>query len=126
MLKPFNLKAINGEIGMQGRHLQFTNYPLFMENRERGGYRVLHWISGQGGDQVLLPNLNHKDPVIRALMEDHRFRKALSLAIDRDELNEVGFFGVGTWIWQVVPLGRAGRRRTPQTFESVHGSFPSD
>ena len=95
-IETINLKAINGEIGMQGRHLQFTNYPLFMENRERGGYRVLHWVAGQGGNQVLLPNLNHKDPVIRALMEDHRFRKALSLAIDRDELNEVGFFGVGT------------------------------
>jgi len=91
-----NFKAINGEIGMQSRHLLFTNYPLFMENREQGGYRVLHWTPGNGGDLVLLPNLNHKDPVLRVLLEDKRFRQALSLALDRDEINAVGYFGVGT------------------------------
>ena len=91
-----NFKAINGEIGMQARHLLFTNYPLFMENRRRGGYRVLHWVAGQGGELVLLPNLNHKDPALRKLMNDRRFRQALSLAIDREELNQVGYFGVGT------------------------------
>lgn len=91
-----NLKAINGEIGMQSRHLLFTNYPLFMENRKAGGYRVLHWTPGNGGDLAILPNLNHKDPVLRKVMEDKRFRKALSLAIDRNEINEVGFFGIGT------------------------------
>ncbi|MBT4136945.1 MAG: ABC transporter substrate-binding protein [Candidatus Latescibacteria bacterium] len=91
-----NFKAINGEIGMQSRHLMFTNYPLLMENRKKGGYRVLHWTPGNGGDLAILPNLNHKDPVMRAILEDHRFRKALSLAIDRDEINEVGYFSVGT------------------------------
>lgn len=91
-----NFKAINGEMGMQSRHLMFTNYPLLMENRKKGGYRVLHWTPGNGGDLVILPNLNHKDPVLRTILEDRRFRKALSLAIDRDEINEVGYFGVGT------------------------------
>ncbi len=90
-----NFKAINGEMGMQERHLQFTNYPLFMENSKRGGYRVLHWVAGQGGTQVLLPNLNHKDPAMNGLMNDRRFRFALSLALNRDEINQVGFFGVG-------------------------------
>ncbi len=91
-----NLKAINGEMGMQSRHLLFTNYPLLMENREQGGYRVLHWTPGNGGDIAILPNMNHKDPVMRVLLEDKRFRQALSLAIDRDEINEVGYFSVGT------------------------------
>lgn len=91
-----NFKAINGEIGMQSRHLLFTNYPLFMENREHGGYRVLHWTPGNGGDTAILPNMNHKDPVLRGLIADKRFRQALSLAINRDEINEVGYFSVGT------------------------------
>jgi peptide/nickel transport system substrate-binding protein len=90
-----NLKAINGEIGMQGRHLQFENYPLFMENRERGGYDVRHWTNGSGGALVIAPNMNHKDPVLRDIIRDARFRKALSLAIDRDAVNEANYFGIG-------------------------------
>ena len=90
-----NLKAINGELGMQARHLQYNNYPLLVENQESGGYRVFEWTSGQGGQSVLLPNHNHRDPVVREILEDRRFRIAMSLAINRDEINEIGFFGVG-------------------------------
>lgn len=90
-----NLKAINGEIGMQSRHLQFQNYPLFMEGREKGDYRVVHWLNGSGGTNNIALNLNHKDPVMRKLIRDHRFRKALSFALNRDELNEADFFGIG-------------------------------
>jgi len=90
-----NLKAINGEMGMQSRHLQFQNYPLFMEGREKGDYRVVHWLNGSGGTNNIALNLNHKDPVMRDIIRDHRFRKALSLALNRDELNEADFFGIG-------------------------------
>lgn len=89
-----NLKAMNGEVGMQGRHLAITNYPLFMENRSRGGYRLFHWINSGGGENILALNLNHKDPVLREIFGDRRFRIALSHAIDRQELNEVCFFGI--------------------------------
>ncbi len=91
-----NLKAINGEIGMQARHMDFRNYPLFMSNRGKGGYRILHWISGGGGTLQLGLNLNHKDPVLKKIFHDRRFRIALSHAINRDEINEAKFFGIGT------------------------------
>ncbi len=90
-----NLKAINGELGMQARHLQFSNYSLLKENEARGGYRVYEWTSGQGGQSVILPNHNHKDPVIREIIADRRFRVALSHAINREEINEVGYLGMG-------------------------------
>jgi peptide/nickel transport system substrate-binding protein len=90
-----NLKAINGEMGMQGRHLQFSNYPLFREHSKKRGYRVMHWISAGGGDSAIALNLNHKDPVLRKIVHDRRFRIALSHAINRVEINEIGFFGVG-------------------------------
>jgi peptide/nickel transport system substrate-binding protein len=90
-----NLKAINGELGMQSRHLQFGNYALFKENEQRGGYRVFEWTGGQGGQSAVLLNHNHRDPVIRNVIEDRRFRIALSHAIDRDEINEIGYFGIG-------------------------------
>jgi peptide/nickel transport system substrate-binding protein len=76
--------------------MDFLNYPLFMENRERGRYEVLHWINGGGGTLQLAPNLNLKsDPVLQKLFQDSRFRIALSHAINRDEINEICFFGIG-------------------------------
>ena len=80
---------------MQARHLNFQNYPLMMENRRRYGYRVLHWITANGGTHTLGVNLNQRDPVLRRIVADRRFRIALSHAIDRKALNDVGFFGVG-------------------------------
>ena len=41
-----------------------------------------------------IPNLNVNDPVWRALMRDVRFRRALSLAINRHEINQVIYFGL--------------------------------
>ena len=35
-IETINIKAINGEVGMQGRHISFQNYPLFMTNRAKG------------------------------------------------------------------------------------------
>ena len=90
-----NLKAINGEIGMQGRHLLFSNYPLFMEHSKSRGYKVFHWIGSGGADAAIALNLNHRDPVLRDIIHNRRFRIALSHAMNRDELNEIGFFGVG-------------------------------
>ena len=91
-----NFKAINGEMGMQGRHLLFDNFPLFMENTQKGGYSVVQWMSGSGGSLLIAPNLNHKDPVLRKLLEDRRFRIALSHSINRDAINEIAYFGIGT------------------------------
>jgi peptide/nickel transport system substrate-binding protein len=94
-IETINLKAINGEVGMQGRSISFENYPLFMTNRARGGYRVHHWIDGGDGTTALVLNLNHKDPVLKAIFHDRRFRKALSQALDRDAINEVCYMGAG-------------------------------
>jgi len=94
-VETINLKAINGEVGMQGRHLSFENYQLFMSNRAKGGYRVLHWIDGGTGNLVLCPNLNHRDPALRQVFGDKRFRIALSVAINREEINQVLYYGVG-------------------------------
>ena len=56
---------------------------------------------------VLMPNLTHKAPERRALFQDIKFRKALSLAIDRDEINEILYLGLAT-PQQSVPVRRSG------------------
>ena len=118
-----NLKCMNGEVGMQGRHLSFANYPLFMSNQEKGGYRVFQWIDGGDGSNPVALNLNHKDPVLREIFGDRRFRIALSHAINRDELNEACYFGLG------VPRQMCPPRTSPYYFpdyETAHIEYDPD
>ncbi len=93
-----NFRALGGFVEMQSRHMDFDNLALFLENRAegQGDFRVLLWDSSSGGSFNMGFNQNHRDPVMREIIRDRRFRIALSHAINRDELNEVGFFGLGT------------------------------
>ncbi len=84
-----------GESMLQARNLELKNYPVLKAAEERNGYTVNLWKSGRGSQLVLFPNLNVKDPVWRAAVRDVRFRRALSLGIDRGEINQVVFFGLG-------------------------------
>lgn len=115
-----NFKAINGEMGMQGRHLLFGNFPLFMENSKKSGYRVVQWITGSGGSLLVAPNLNHKDPVLRPIIEDRRFRIALSHAMNRDAINEIAYFGIGT-PRQVAPPPMS--EYYSESFEKAHTRY---
>jgi peptide/nickel transport system substrate-binding protein len=99
-----------GESMLQARNLELKNFPVLKAAEQRNGYTVNLWKSGRGSQFVLFPNLNVKDPVWRALVRDARFRRALSLGIDRDEINQVVFFGLGVpannKVLPVAPLFR--------------------
>jgi peptide/nickel transport system substrate-binding protein len=89
-----NLKAIAGELDMQLRHMNFANFPLFQDSKEQGNYRVLQWVRGYITDSVIAPNIAHKDPVMREIMSDKRFRWALSAGINRAEIIESVYLGM--------------------------------
>ena len=90
-----NLKLAAGELDFHFRHVRLTNATLFLEGRDRGDYRVLRWASADGASPLIMPNVSNKDPVLREIISDRRFRYALSLAIDRDEMNELVHSGLG-------------------------------
>ncbi|MBC7321194.1 ABC transporter substrate-binding protein [bacterium] len=90
-----NLKAIAGELDCQERHLFFANYPVFMENRNKGDYRVIKWLRTAAAEPAILLNQNVKNPMLRRLFTDRRFRIALSLAINREEINQLVYLGMG-------------------------------
>lgn len=94
-IETINMRAINGEVGMQDRNLKFDYYPQFMEGRANRQYRVLHWIDSSGGTNNIALNLNHRDPATRTLFGEAKFRQALSYAIDRKALNEACYYGIG-------------------------------
>ena len=84
-----------GDIDLQARYLRFDNYTFLKQGEQRNRYHVRLWEKALGSQIALYPNLNAEDPEWRKLMRDVRFRRALSLGINRHEVNEVVYFGLG-------------------------------
>ena len=53
------------------------------------------WNRLHASDVAIQPNYNHPDPRLRRIYQDKRFRQALSLAIDRQEMNHIIYFSRG-------------------------------
>jgi len=87
-------KAGVGETDLQARYLRFTDFTFLKRGEERGKHKVYQWKTAVGAQIALFPNLNHKDPVWRKLFRDVRFRRALSLGINRREINQVMYYGL--------------------------------
>jgi peptide/nickel transport system substrate-binding protein len=83
-----------GEADLQARDVHFNNYTFLKQGEKQNGYRTLLWRPGRGSHVALFPNLNVNDPVWRTLLRDVRFRRALSLAIDRSLVNQSLYFGL--------------------------------
>ncbi|HEV3175027.1 MAG TPA: ABC transporter substrate-binding protein [Stellaceae bacterium] len=83
-----------GESDLQARYLRFDNYTFLKDAEEHNDYRVRLWRTAPGAQLALYPNLNVEDPTWRQLNRDVRFRRALSLAIDRHELNQAIYYGL--------------------------------
>jgi len=95
-IQALNLAAIAGDFDMQERHIQMTNYPVFKENEKTGKYRVITWPTFGGADAVVQLNQTYRaDPDIGKLMATKEFRVALSHAINRDQIKESVFLGLG-------------------------------
>ncbi|MBM3522488.1 MAG: ABC transporter substrate-binding protein, partial [Alphaproteobacteria bacterium] len=88
------LKVNAGEADLQARGLAFNNYTFLRQASKRGEFDVRLWNTAKGAQLALYPNLNAEDPTWRALNRDVRFRRALSLAINRREINQVAYFGL--------------------------------
>jgi peptide/nickel transport system substrate-binding protein len=83
-----------GESDLQGRYLRFDNYTFLKAGEERNHYKVWLWRTGPGSQLALYPNLNTNDEIWQSLMRDLRFRRALSLAVNRHEINQAIYFGL--------------------------------
>jgi peptide/nickel transport system substrate-binding protein len=88
------VKTGAGETDLQSRGLFFKHYTFLKESEERSGLRTHLWQTATGAHLAIYPNLNANDEVWRELFRDVRFRRALSLAVDRDEINQIMYFGL--------------------------------
>jgi peptide/nickel transport system substrate-binding protein len=96
-LEVLNLRAIAGNYTVQGRHIDFSKLPVIRENEQEGDYFVNFWGSSTRKPVKIAFNQDwNEDPEIAQFtVGSLDFRKALSLAIERNEINETFFLGVG-------------------------------
>lgn len=83
-----------GETDLQPRYLNMRDYTFLKKSAKNTGVDVRLWESGSGSQIALYPNLNTNDSEWRKLFRDVRFRRALSVAIDREEMNQVVYIGL--------------------------------
>ena len=87
------LKLINAEADYKSQSLQLPSAPLLLEHQESGDYTI------DLRPEITLANVSfnvtHADLEKRKVFGDLRFRQAMSIALNRDEINEVGFLGQG-------------------------------
>lgn len=84
----------SGEADLQARYLRFDHFTFLKESEARYDFAVRLWRKARGSQIALFPNLNAKNPVWRDLFRDVRFRRALSIAINRAEINQVIYYGL--------------------------------
>ena len=118
-----NLMFVTGKIDFGGIHCRLENSPLFLSNREKGGYKVYFWRENQGTRVAYYFNQTHPDPERRRLFQDRRFRIALSHAINRQEMNEILYFGKG--IPRQDTVNRACSFLEPE-FETAYAEYDRD
>ncbi len=94
------IAAGSGEVTMQERHIRYSDYTYLMSQREKAGFDVLLWYQADRGNWTITLNLNrvlHADrPETRwqhELLNDRRFRQALSLAINRQAIIDAEYNG---------------------------------
>ena len=90
-----NLKIISGETDIQGQFIRLSDYPMFSQNQDAGNYHLMALPAWQ--DQLLIVpfNFDPADSVLGEILRDKRFRQALSLAVDRDEVKKSIFLDFG-------------------------------
>jgi peptide/nickel transport system substrate-binding protein len=99
----YDLKIISGESDIAYLFTTFENYALYKQNEKSGDYKVYLVPGLLGSEMAFQLNWNNADPVKRALFQDKNFRIALSVAMNRTEINNVIFAGQGVPRQATVP-----------------------
>lgn len=88
------LRLVNGEIDCQARHVRNQDLTVLKENEDKGDYKVQfwRWTAVYG----IHCNMTTNDERVSELFQARDFRIAVSLGVDREQINELVFDGLGT------------------------------
>ena len=102
-----NMAAIAGELDEQERAIKLANYPVLKEEEQKSGkYKIYLWSSTGGEEGGIVFNLTYqKDPELTAMWSDLEFRKAVSYALNRSEIQDSVFLGTGEPRMGIIKAG---------------------
>ena len=87
------LKLVNGEVDYKSQSVQLPGAPMLLDGQEKGGYKI------DLRPDIAMPafslNVTSENLEKRKVFGDLRFRQAMSVAINREEIKETAFFGLG-------------------------------
>jgi peptide/nickel transport system substrate-binding protein len=83
----YTLEAMAGNVDC--KPLSSNDFTVLKENEAKGSYKVLKWIQPLWGTNTIQLNQTVEDPKLRTLFQDIRFREAISVAVDRNEVSEI-------------------------------------
>jgi len=86
------MKILAGETDFSRSHPKFVKLPLYKENEEKGGFTTA-MVQFHATSIDLFLNLTHVDPVWRQVVRNPDFRRALNLALDREEIIDAVLYG---------------------------------
>lgn len=99
----FGLTSAAGQVSMQDRYIRYQDHVLLASQAKANGYQIYYWYPGDRSAFTIFPNINRRiDPAKPAtawkhrLLNEPRFRQALSLAINRRAIIAALFDGRGT------------------------------
>lgn len=89
-----NLKIASGEVDYKTQSLFLEDFSYFKENEGNGNYRV-ELSSGLGTGSYYSFNTTVEDKNKREFFANPRFSEAMSMALNREEINELVYLGQG-------------------------------
>ena len=88
-----NLKVLTGDIDLLREDTALVKMALYKENEAQAGFTV-QLLDNHVDPTALYLNLTFDDPIWRQVTGDLRFRQALNMAIDRQEIIDSVYFGL--------------------------------
>lgn len=103
-MEAITLKITTGEVDFQRESTALVNMPLYKENADKAGFRVA-LLDMHVDSSNLYINETFDDADWQSIAQDLRFRQALSLAINRQELIDTIYYGYAS-----LPLNTVGEQ----------------
>jgi peptide/nickel transport system substrate-binding protein len=97
------LQITAGQVDFEAWGLTLTQYPVLKSSEDSGGYDA--WLGVDlwtAATQMAFNHCYEADAEMGDLLRNVQFRRALSVAVDRDEINDVMFLGYGRPVQMTV------------------------
>jgi len=96
-----NLQVLTGDIDFLRESTGLVKVPLYKENEESAGFNTI-LLDMHVDSSTIFVNMTYDDPVWQSVVQDVRFRQALSHAVNRDEIIESIYYGFASYPDQTV------------------------